>query len=167
MDFSCELYEGAEWCTPSKGYGDGWNDFWGRFGGFKRKGISATKACCACGGGIRNPKKFSNKLPVYTGIKEYPYGDVSYRLKIMLDDIFSSFYYYSSYETYANELIIPYRLITDLPQMIRQTKSATIAKKERFGMTAGDTLVRRTTMETFAQKREKLEKVGKLINMDR
>ena len=51
--------------------------------------------------------------------------------------------------------------------MMRQTKSATIAKKERFGMTAGDTLVRRTTMETFAQKMEKLERVGKLMNMDR
>ena len=51
--------------------------------------------------------------------------------------------------------------------MMRQTESATIAKMEAFGMTAGDILVRRTTMETFAQKMEKLEKVGKLINMGR
>ena len=84
MGFSCELYEGADWCTPSKGYGEGWNDFWGRFGGFKRKGKSATKACCACGGGIRNQKKFSNKLPVYTGIKDYPYGDVRYFQEIII-----------------------------------------------------------------------------------
>ena len=43
-----------------------------------REGTSAIKACCACGGGIRDPKKFSNELPVYTGIEEYPYGDVRY-----------------------------------------------------------------------------------------
>ena len=94
MGFSCELYEGADWCTPLKGYGEGWNDFWGRFGGFKRKGKSATKACCACGGGIRNPKKFSNKLPVYTEIKDYPYGDVRYCYKIILNNIFPSRKFY-------------------------------------------------------------------------
>ena len=78
MKFSCELYEGADWCTPSKGRGEGWNKFWGSFEGFKTEGTSAIEACCACGGGIRNPKKFSNELPVYTEIKEYPYGDVRY-----------------------------------------------------------------------------------------
>ena len=45
--------------------------------------------------------------------------------------------------------------------MMRQTKSATIAKKERFGMTAGDTLVKLTTTETFVKKMEKLVKDGR------
>ena len=76
MGFPCSLYEGANWCTSSKGYGDGWNSFWGRFNGFKRKGKSAVQACCGCGGGIKNPKKFSKKLPIYTAVGEYPYGDV-------------------------------------------------------------------------------------------
>ena len=81
MEFPCALYEGAKWCTPSKGYGEGWNSFWGRFGGFKRKGKSAAKACCGCGGGLRNPKKFSDQLPVYTGVSEYPYDGVRKTLK--------------------------------------------------------------------------------------
>ena len=31
MEFPCALYEGAKWCTSSKGYGEGWNSFWGRW----------------------------------------------------------------------------------------------------------------------------------------
>ena len=95
MGFSCELYEGANWCTPSKGYGNGWDissdgreegvgdnvcQGWGRFKKFKnpvktKSGLSAMQACCGCGGGIRNSTNFSNELPIYTGVRKYPYAN--------------------------------------------------------------------------------------------
>ena len=78
MDFSCTLYEGAEWCTKSGGFGEGWNSFWGGFNGFKRKGMNARKACCGCGGGKKNPKKFDKTLPRYNGVSAYPFEKVGY-----------------------------------------------------------------------------------------
>ena len=76
-DFPCSLYVGAKWCTKRGGYGKGWNKFWGKFKGFKNKGKDAKKACCGCGGG--NRKWFDDTLPIYTGVLEYPYADVSYQ----------------------------------------------------------------------------------------
>ena len=88
MGFSCKLYEGAKWCTTSKGYGIGWNQMvegevrvchgWGSFEKFQRNGISAVQACCACGGGIKNPKLFSYELPTYSKVSDYPYLNDDY-----------------------------------------------------------------------------------------
>ena len=86
MHFNCSLYVGAKWCKKGgSGYGKGWNSFWGKFRGFKNKGMDASNACCGCGGGIKKAKRFDDTLPIYTGVVEYPYADVSCQFhKILL-----------------------------------------------------------------------------------
>ena len=48
-DNDCKKYEDLEWCTGRKGYGPGWTG--GTFAHYRRNGLDATQACCACGGG--------------------------------------------------------------------------------------------------------------------
>ena len=76
MHFSCELYEGADWCTPNGKEGTGWNSFWGHLNGFSAHGMNAKQACCGCGGGNKNPTTFDKTLPIYDGVPAYPYNEV-------------------------------------------------------------------------------------------
>lgn len=46
---TCAAYEGFAWCTSSGGFGVGWHEEWGEFGGSP----PAQEACCFCGGGTR------------------------------------------------------------------------------------------------------------------
>ena len=78
MQFPCQLYEGAEWCTPEGEKGPGWDSFWGNFHGFISHGMTCKDACCGCGGGNKNPETFDENLPVYDGVPEYPYDLVVY-----------------------------------------------------------------------------------------
>ena len=82
MHFNCSLYEGAKWCTNTGDYGKGWNWFWGNFNGYENEGMNATKACCGCGGGITKPP-FDDVIPMYSGVAEYPYADVSHQFNII------------------------------------------------------------------------------------
>jgi len=50
-DEVCETYHTNQWCTSIGGYGPNWNFTWGTFNDFAYNGVSATSACCACGGG--------------------------------------------------------------------------------------------------------------------
>ena len=50
-NFDCAHYGTSRWCTPAKGYGSGWSPSWGAFADFSVAGVSATDACCLCGGG--------------------------------------------------------------------------------------------------------------------
>ena len=76
MNFTCILYEGADWCPPDGEEGSGWDHFWGHFHGFASHGMSAKQACCGCGGGNTDPNTFDNNLPIYNGVPSYPYGEV-------------------------------------------------------------------------------------------
>eukprot|EP00931_Biecheleriopsis_adriatica_P010763 TRINITY_DN111828_c0_g1_i1.p1 TRINITY_DN111828_c0_g1~~TRINITY_DN111828_c0_g1_i1.p1 ORF type:complete len:705 (-),score=131.92 TRINITY_DN111828_c0_g1_i1:33-2147(-) len=57
---SCGTYKAKNFCTPHGAYGPGWHhDEWGEFDStlanfstLVRVGINATRACCACGGGV-------------------------------------------------------------------------------------------------------------------
>lgn len=51
MGSACSDYDSNEWCTPTKGYGAGWETSWGSFDNYAVEGLSADIACCACGGG--------------------------------------------------------------------------------------------------------------------
>lgn len=48
----CSDYDEGDWCTPRGTPGDGWLDEWGGFEDYKKDGMTAKEACCACGGGI-------------------------------------------------------------------------------------------------------------------
>lgn len=49
----CQDYARHAWCTASGGYGSGWKDHDGWLEDYATNGVSATMACCACGGGDR------------------------------------------------------------------------------------------------------------------
>ena len=49
----CYTYEQNRWCTTYGAPGIGWQSSWGKLTDFVPfTGISATAACCACGGGM-------------------------------------------------------------------------------------------------------------------
>lgn len=52
---TCEMYAERAYCTERGGYGAGWHSSWGTFETFASNHITATMACCACGGGRRGP----------------------------------------------------------------------------------------------------------------
>lgn len=49
----CFEYADNSWCTSNGGYDNGWHEEWGTFDSFSSNGKTASKACCACGGGDR------------------------------------------------------------------------------------------------------------------
>lgn len=54
-DMGCATYAAEQWCTGEGGYDIGWARRWGTFERHAAvDGMSATKACCACGGGARS-----------------------------------------------------------------------------------------------------------------
>lgn len=48
----CSEYE--PYCTADGGYTDLWEESWGKFADYAMANVSATSACCACGGGWRS-----------------------------------------------------------------------------------------------------------------
>lgn len=53
--YPCGYYAKAEWCTgDSTEPGRGWKSGWGSFYDYKKDGVSAFEACCACGGGAQD-----------------------------------------------------------------------------------------------------------------
>jgi len=48
----CQEYAQRNWCKNTGGYGAGWKDSQGLFTDYADEGVSATAACCACGGGL-------------------------------------------------------------------------------------------------------------------
>mmetsp|Transcript_52996 Transcript_52996/g.113722 ORF Transcript_52996/g.113722 Transcript_52996/m.113722 type:complete len:564 (+) Transcript_52996:148-1839(+) len=50
---SCTSYEENDWCTQDGYEGNGWERAWGPLGDYAgRYGVTASEACCKCGGGI-------------------------------------------------------------------------------------------------------------------
>ena len=78
MNFPCSLYEGANWCTPDGTKGPGWVSFWGGFNGFAADGMSAKTACCGYGGGVMDNSTWSEELPSYTPVEDYPHENADY-----------------------------------------------------------------------------------------
>ena len=50
---SCDAYQLQQYCTENGGIGVNWNPSWGTFEENAEDGISATQACCKCGGGTK------------------------------------------------------------------------------------------------------------------
>jgi carbonic anhydrase len=67
-----------EYCTPLKGYGAAWEISFGSFEIWATNGISATEACCACGGGKRvllaytNTTLWNEEFPACGGLQQAP-----------------------------------------------------------------------------------------------
>jgi len=62
---NCTDYVVNQWCTPTGGYGAGWNlAEYGTFDNYTANGVNAVQACCECGGGR------------YDGCNDYPDGFV-------------------------------------------------------------------------------------------
>jgi len=66
------------WCTPSGGYGPGWQKSWGAFADWTKGGHDATTACCACGGGLR-PQASDKKKRVAAPVESVPVESVDER----------------------------------------------------------------------------------------
>jgi len=58
---SCLVYVAKRWCTPTGGYGGGWNRGV-TFDSFKNDGFTALTACCGCGGGVRGSLSQSSSM---------------------------------------------------------------------------------------------------------
>jgi len=50
----CSDYLKYQFCSASGGYGSGWHSDWGVFTNYSVDNVSATDACCACGGGAKS-----------------------------------------------------------------------------------------------------------------
>jgi len=50
--YSCTMYKRKQWCSTAGGPGDGWNKDWGPITAYMQNAVSATQACCECGGGM-------------------------------------------------------------------------------------------------------------------
>jgi hypothetical protein len=54
--YPCDVYVSQNYCTAAGGEGNGWVPLWGTLDDFKgTNDLSATKACCGCGGGKQEP----------------------------------------------------------------------------------------------------------------
>lgn len=53
--YTCDMYVDRDYCTPSGGFGRGWDAGWGsNYRDYVSvDGFDATQACCGCGGGLR------------------------------------------------------------------------------------------------------------------
>lgn len=54
--YECDAYVSQNYCAATGEAGNGWVPFWGAIDEYKGEGgLSATKACCGCGGGKQEP----------------------------------------------------------------------------------------------------------------
>ncbi len=63
--YKCEHYAESAYCSPDGKPGAGWEAHWGAISDWKVEGgVDATKACCACGGGMTKAQKKFAKEPM-------------------------------------------------------------------------------------------------------
>merc|ERR1712224_1045591 len=60
--FSCHKYVADQWCTPSGGYGAGWESTWGDFDKYMNASHTAVSACCGCGGGATGGRTQARRM---------------------------------------------------------------------------------------------------------
>jgi len=78
LGYTCAEYVENEYCTPSKGYGVGWEEGFGAFASYEVNGIDATEACCKCGATIDPCKDKVDGWVDSLGYSCYDYVDKAY-----------------------------------------------------------------------------------------
>eukprot|EP00928_Gymnodinium_smaydae_P052296 TRINITY_DN360_c0_g4_i1.p1 TRINITY_DN360_c0_g4~~TRINITY_DN360_c0_g4_i1.p1 ORF type:complete len:4318 (-),score=748.48 TRINITY_DN360_c0_g4_i1:161-13114(-) len=58
---NCSEYEVLKYCNSDGSNGAGWDSAWGTLEDYATRGVSAKKACCACGGGRKATSCFSGQ----------------------------------------------------------------------------------------------------------
>eukprot|EP00667_Euglena_gracilis_P024352 EG_transcript_27949 len=60
---TCADFVDNAYCTPTRGYGTGWNSLWGTFSLYTYHGLDCTQACCGCGKAYMAPSPSVSPSP--------------------------------------------------------------------------------------------------------